>query len=367
MEKILVVCTTDSMIWNFLVPHILDLQQKGFTVECACSETGDFFSKLRNEFSFRMYRMNFKRSPYDFRNFGAYRQLKNLIQKEKYDTVFCHEPVGGLMGRLAGKKCGCRVAYMAHGFHFYEGAPALKRFLYYHAEKFLSKYTDVLITINREDYEAAKSFHAREIYKVDGIGVDTSKFVYAPDPRYLRRELGLSERDFLVLSVGELIPRKNHETVMRALLRLDLKNVHYIVAGDGEGREELKHFIEERGLSERVHLLGFRRDIGTLCNSADLFALPSVHEGLSVALMEAMACGKPVVASRIRGNTDLIDEGMGGYLIETFDVKGYAEAIEKLALNEEKRKAFSSYNRNKVKSFDLRVVRGQLQKILTGQ
>lgn len=361
--KVLVVCTTDSMFTNFLIPHIQNMQRKGYEVECACSVTGEFFSILKNHYGLIMHELNFERSPFSLKNISAFRKLNALVKEKKYDEIFCHEPVGGAMGRLVGHINHCKVVYMAHGFHFYKGAPK-KMLLFYFVERFLAQWTDVLITINKEDYLASLAFKAKKKVLTNGIGVDTSKFIYAPDGRYIRKELGLNDQDTILLSVGELIERKNHEPVIRAIKKLNDKTIHFVLAGEGELQEYLQSVVKRLGIENQIHLLGYRRDINKLCNSADIFIMPSLQEGLSVALMEAMSCGKPVIVSNIRGNVDLIDEGRGGYLVSATDVNAYAVAISKLSKNTALQRTFGKYNIEKVKQFDIHKVIQQIDAII---
>lgn len=364
MKRILIVCTTDSMIWNFLIPHIKEMEKKGYYVECASSITGDFYNKLIEECDIKMNEIPFERSPYNLKNFKAYGKLCQLVRSKNFDTVFCHEPVGGAMGRLVGHRCKCKVIYMAHGFHFFKGAPK-SRIIYYWVEKVLSYYTDVLITINQEDYNAALKFKEKKCYKINGIGVNTSKFCEDDNLKYyLNKEFNLPSDAIKVLSVGELIPRKNHEVVIRAIGKIKNPKVYYFIAGDGELKEELEKLINTLNLGKNVFLLGYRTDIRQLCNSSDIFAMPSVHEGLSVALMEAMGCGKAIVGSKIRGNVDLIEQGKGGYLCPTTDTDMFARAIEKLVMSTSLRKKFGIYNQKVVKKFDIVSVKEQLMQII---
>lgn len=363
MKKILIVCTTDSMIWNFLIPHIQNMESKGYQVECACSITGDFFDLLKNKFGFKMHEVGFERSPFNLKNVSAFRHLNALVKKGGFDTLFCHEPVGGAMSRIVGHINHCKVIYMAHGFHFYKGAPS-KMKLFYWVEKTLARWTDVLVTINQEDYMASLKFAAKQKVLTNGIGVDTTKFLYAPDATYIRKELGLYEDEVVLLSVGELIERKNHEVVIRALNSLKNPKVHYAIAGDGEIKDKLINLVKELNLEANVHFLGYRRDINKLCNSADVFVMPSLQEGLSVALMEAMSCGKPIVASRIRGNVDLIDEGKGGFLVEVKNPDAYSAAFKQLLDNRHLWAMMGKYNMNKVKQFDIKVVKKQIGSLI---
>ena len=364
MKRVLIVCTTDSMIWNFLIPHIKEMERNGYYVECASSITGDFYKNLVKQYNIKMNEVPFERSPYNMKNIKAYIRLCQLIKRKKFDTVFCHEPVGGAIGRLAGHKCKCKIIYMAHGFHFFKGAPK-SRIIYYWVEKILSYYTDVLITINQEDYDAALKFKEKKCYKINGIGVDTSKFCKDDTlQNYLNKKFKLPDDGIKLLSVGELIPRKNHEVIIRALSKINNPKVYYFIAGDGELKTELEALIKTLNLEKNVFLLGYRTDIRQLCNSSDIFVMPSIHEGLSVALMEAMGCGKAIIASRIRGNVDLIDQGKGGYLCNTDDIDMYVKAIDKLVLSSDKRKQFGGYNQKVVEQFDVVPVKRQLIQIL---
>lgn len=364
MKRILIVCTTDSMIWNFLIPHIKEMEKKGYYVECASSITGDFYNNLIKQYGIKMNEIPFERSPYNTKNIKAYRMLCELIKKKKFNIVFCHEPVGGALGRLAGHRCKCKVIYMAHGFHFFNGAPK-SRSIYYFVEKILSYYTDVLITINQEDYIAALKFKEKKCYKINGIGVDTSRFCEDDTlQNYLNNEFNLPKDAIKILSVGELIPRKNHEVIIRAMAQMNNSKVYYFIAGDGELKTKLEKLIKALKLEKNVFLLGYRRDIRQLCNSADIFAMPSIHEGLSVALMEAMGCGKAIVASKIRGNIDLIEQGKGGYLCQVNNVDMYEKAIEKLVISVNRREEFGIYNQKIVKKFDIIPVKEQLMEII---
>ena len=364
MKRVLIVCTTDSMIWNFLIPHIKEMEKNGYYVECASSITGDFYHNLVVQHNIKMNEIPFERSPYNMKNIKAYKMLCQLIKRKEFDTIFCHEPVGGAMGRLAGHKYKCKVVYMAHGFHFFKGAPK-SRIIYYWVEKILSYYTDVLITINQEDYDVALKFKEKKCFKINGIGIDTSKFRKDDTLKnYLNKEFKLPDDSVKLLSVGELIPRKNHEVIIQALAKLDNPKVFYFIAGDGELKSELNNLIKTLNLEKNVFLLGYRTDISQLCNSSDIFVMPSIHEGLSVALMEAMGCLKPVIASRIRGNVDLIEQGKGGYLCNTNEIDMYARAVEKLALSAGKCKQFGEYNQSVVKLFDIGLVKKQLMRIL---
>lgn len=360
-KRILIVCTTDSMIWNFLVPHINYLNGKGYIVECACSRTGFFFEELVDK-GYVLHEIPFERSPLRLRNICAFFMLRRLIRQGNFDIIHCHEPVGGAMGRLTGWLCGKYVMYFAHGFHFFKGAPR-KTILYYIIEKYLSYLTDVLITINQEDYEAARKFHAKRNYLIHGIGIDTTKFIKKVDRNYLKYKFDLVLENIYLLSVGELIHRKNHITVIHSLVTLP-SSVHYLIVGEGALESELVRETRKLGLEERVHFLGFRKDIDRICNAVDIFIFPSLQEGLSVALMEAMASGLPIIASNIRGNNDLVDDCKGGYLVKSTDPTEYSSRISDLIDAPDLMSTFGEYNLKKVKLFDTKMVLNEIGEII---
>lgn len=364
-RKILIVCTTDSMIWSFLIPHIEKLKSDGYSVDCACSKTGFYIDELRERHNLIVHEMNFSRSPIRLNNLSAFLELKNIINREKYELIHCHEPVGAAIGRLAGKATKIKVFYTAHGFHFYKGAPTLNWLVYYPVEKWLAKYTDTLITINKEDYDRAKrKFKAKRVEYIPGVGIDLEKFNIVETDRDLKRsELGLPKDAFVVLSVGELNKNKNHEVVIRAIWKIDNPNIHYIICGQGQLDGHLRNLSKELGIENQVHLLGFRKDIPEICKITDLFAFPSYREGLSVALMEAMANGLPVVCSNIRGNSDLIESGKGGYLVEPADVEGFTKYIKVLIEDSRLRSEFGGFNLKKIENYSIENVLKEMEEI----
>lgn len=302
----------------------------------------------------------FERNPLKPGNIKAYRMLRQIIEKEQFDLIYCHTPVGAMLARLAGisaRKKGTKVIYMAHGFHFYSGAPILNWVLYYPVEKFLSRFTDGLITINKEDYRRAQRFHAGKTVLIPGVGIDLDKFQkQEPTRQKIRDKFGIPEDKIILMSVGELTKRKNHIVVIEALACLKEYDILYVICGDGPLKAQLRAKAEELGVRDRLKLLGFRKDIAELHRAADIFVFPSLQEGLPVAVMEAMASGLPLVASKIRGNEDLISNNQGGYLIKPRDSEQIAKAIERMILNPKKREKMEKHNFEIIKNYGQKTV-----------
>ena len=207
MKRLLLTCT-DLMAIQFLVPHVKFLSQNGFSVELACSDVGGRLDDLHRELDgiAPIHVVRLVRNPFSSGNLNGYDDLKKIINSSRGDVIWTNEPVMGVMTRLAAKKArksGTKVIYMVHGFHFYKGAPKKNWMMYYPVEKYCSRLCDMIITINEEDYQRAKTFHSPRVEKIPGVGVNLECF--APNEairREWREKLGLADDDIELLTVG---------------------------------------------------------------------------------------------------------------------------------------------------------------------
>lgn len=355
-RKVLLVATVVKIHVNvFHIPCLKMFQEQGWETWVCSRNDYDNPKECVIPYCDHYVDIPFERNPLKPGNVKAYKMLREIIEKEQFDLIYCHTPVGAMLARLAGisaRKKGTKIIYMAHGFHFYSGAPLLNWMLYYPAEKFLSRFTDGLITINQEDYRRAQKFHAGKTILIPGVGIDLDKFQKKePTRQEIRNKFGIPKGKIILMSVGELTKRKNHMVVIEALARLKEHDILYVVCGDGPMKARLRARAEELGVRERVKLLGFRKDIAELHKMADIFVFPSLQEGLPVALMEAMASGLSIVATRIRGNEDLIQNNRGGYLVKAQDSKQLAEAISKMIKNPEQRDKMEKRNLEIIKHY----------------
>ena len=362
------VATVPSMIGQFNMNNIHILMDMGYQVDVAADfkdtsvwpmDRIERFKALLQEMNIDFFQIDFSRNPLKLnKHIASFKEVIHLIHKRQYSFIHTHTPIASAIVRLAAKKTGTKVIYTAHGFHFYDGAPLKSWLVYYPVEKFLSRYTDVLITINKEDYKRAKEkFHAKKTEYVPGVGVDTEKFAPRKSGRErIRTELGLKDEDIMLLSVGELNENKNHESVIRAIKGMD---VTYVIAGKGEKRNLLEQIAKECGVDLR--LVGVRTDVSDFYDAADVYVLPSIGEGLNVSLMEAMASGLSCAVSRIRGNTDLIDDE--AVLFDSQNEEQLRESIESAVKNLEE---YSQKNLKKMRGFNLSVVENLVSEIYEG-
>lgn len=380
MKKALVLASVASMIDQFNMPNIRLMKEIGYEVDVAtnflkgstCSdEKIAALKQTLQEMNVRCFQIDFSRNVLNVaENIKAYKQTKKIIDENNYALIHSHSPIGGFLSRIAARnarKSGTKMIYTAHGFHFFKGAPLMNWLIFYPIERISSRWTDVLVTITHEDYQLAqKKMYAKKVVYVPGVGINTA--VFAPKDgdavtnALKREELGISMEDTVMLSVGELNKNKNHEIVLRAMAQLGRRDLHYVIAGRGVLKEHLEQLAKELGVSSQLHLLGFRTDVKELFKMADFFAHPSFREGLSVAVMEAMANGLPVICTEIRGNTDLIEGGKCGYLFKPAEQETAYSALKNI-MNSPDRKSMGLYNLKKAERLDIKAVLDVMRKI----
>jgi len=366
MKKVLFTATVDSHIIHFHIPYLQWFKEQGYEVHVASN--GD--SKI--PFVDEKYNIPFERSPFKLtKNFKAYKQLRKLINNNNYKLIHCHTPVASVLTRLAAKKATkneTKVIYTVHGFHFFKGAPLINWLLYYPIEKWLSKYTDCLITINDEDYElAVNNFKARSVKKVPGVGVDLNKFVpqTLEKKKELRKQYGYSDDDFILIYVAELNHNKHQDLLIKVVdvLKNKIPNIKLLLVGAGKLIEDYKQQVRDLKLEDHIHFLGYRKDVPNLMAIADVAVSASRREGLPVNVMEAMATGLPLVVTDCRGNRDLVVNGKNGFVIALDDVDAFADAIERLYNSQELRTKFGRANLEMIKEYSLENVIKYMEEI----
>jgi glycosyltransferase EpsD len=305
------------------------------------------------------YKISITRTPFNIKNIKAYKDLKNIIMKNNYNIIHCHTPMGGFLGRMVAKniKIKTKVIYTAHGFHFYKGAPIFNWLVYYPIEKYLAKYTDILVTINEEDYRIAKQNYSqcKNINKIDGIGVDLSKFFphTENEKKRLRSELGYYEDDFIITNIAEINRNKNQIMLIKNLPRLikNISNLRILFIGNNNYstiRNKLELFIKKYKIQKYISFLGYRNDVDKLISISDIAFSASIREGLPINIIEAMACGIPIVCSKNRGHNSLIVDGKSGLLfsnasemadniLKIYNSQSFAELLGKNAIEDSKK------------------------------
>ena len=338
-----------------------------------CGQNRKYADKVAcTNFDVTFYDQHVFRSIFALRdNYKAYRNCCNFLKAHPdIEVIHCNTPIGGVIGRLCGWKFRKKVIYTAHGFHFYKGAPLKNWLLFYTAEKMLARMTDVIITINQEDYElASRRFKLRKggkVCYVPGVGIDLGQYENATANREeKRRELGLTDGDIALFSMGDLVSRKNYPLAIKAIAAAANNRLHYFICGDGAERENLKRLAAELNITGQIHFLGYRNDVKELLKAADIFLFTTLQEGLPRSLMEAMASGLPCVVSKIRGNTDLITDGKNGYLCSLNDYTEFSERIILLAKDVVLRERLGKQALLSVQALDIEHIKDEMKNIFT--
>ncbi|PFA34905.1 glycosyltransferase family 1 protein [Bacillus cereus] len=364
--KVALVATVYRHIEAFHIPFIKMLQRKGYEVHVYAHVDSSKGNVASN--GVICHDISIERSPYNLNNVRAYYQLLKSFREEKFVMAHMHTPMGGVLGRLAAKKANVsHTVYTAHGFHFFKGAPLVNWLVYYPMEKFLARYTDFLVTINKEDFKRAQNFKVKkEIEYVPGVGVETSKFHPKACIRERKRaELGINQDDFVILCVAELNENKNQVQLINSVKELSNKyeNIKCLLVGVGEKQEEYKEMVASLKLHNHILFLGFRDDIPELMSAADTVTLLSKREGLPKALLEALSASKPLVVTDVRGNRDLVKDGFNGYVVNVSDIEGTVLAFESLITNSQMKKIFEKRSREMSKEYELEMIKRYMESL----
>ena len=307
-------------------------------------------------------------NPISIGSFKTYRKICNYLKTNKVDLIFCSTPIGGLIGRICGKKYKIqKVIYQAHGFLFFKGGPKLG-FLYKMLEKYLAHYTDALITINKEDYHQALKFKlkndSKNVFLVNGSGANYfGPQLTETEKEALRQKLKIDKCDFVFISIGELNKNKNVINTVKAFKQISIQNnCKLLVCGEGQQEKKIRNFIKKNNLANDVFLLGYRTDVKSLLSISNCYISTSYREGLSRTVGEALASGLPCVVSNKRGLSDWIEADYG-FLVEPNCVKSIAKAMASVIVDK-RPKYYAEYGMKKVDNYSSEVVSKQIDNIL---
>lgn len=382
MKRVLFVTTISGFLPQFEKNDVKLLKQMGCQIHYASNFTNPIYAFDKTELEkneVALHQIDIEKSPAKIKkNIKAIKQLIKIIDENDIDIVHCHNPMGGVTARIAARisKKKPTVVYTAHGFHFYKGAPIINWLLFYTAERFLARYTDIIVTINREDYIRAKKFRLKkngEVYLIHSVGVNKEKFAPRPELRETKRaELGIPADAFHIVTAAELNENKNQKVVIEAVAALKNKskidadkayNIYYTICGKGPNEDKLRELIKAYGLENNVSLLGYRTDMNEILQTADVFAFPSIREGLGVAAIEALMCNVPLIAADNRGTREYASDGNNGIVCRYDAVDEFEEAIELLYGNTAYRKRMADRCRESVKKFTIEEVEKTMAKV----
>ncbi len=345
-KKVLLVANVaKEHVIKFHIPTIRMLADRGWIVDVACAG----LDKI--PYCNHQYTLSYERSGINWKLLKGIKELQKLIDEQNYDLIYCHTTIGGVAGRIASRhahKQGTKVIYLSHGYFFYKGCPVSYWPTFFLTEKILARYTDAIITINEEDYEISKRhFQPCHVYRINGIGVDYDKlFITNPfeERKKCRLEMSIPLDATVLIYLAELHKNKNQELLLQVMQRLieQGKDVFLVLAGFDHSNGRYQQLARSLGIADRTKFLGWRQDIGRLYAMADICTASSIREGFGLNLVEAMACGVPVVATRNRGHSSIIRDGENGFLVPIGAIDEFASRVSMLISDAELRRKFVS-------------------------
>jgi len=361
VAKILYAASVPIHLRNFHMPYIARLAARGDRVWTLCA--GGFTCPGVSE----TVDMPLRKSMFSPGNFLAALRLRSLLKRERFDLICVHTSLAAFFVRLAILLAGkgeTRVVNVVHGYLFDDETSFLKRKLLLSAERLLRRVTDRVVVMNRTDERIAREERlAPEVLFIPGMGVDFSRFREG-DREKLRGALGLGEESILLLCPAEFSRRKNQRFLIRAMASLPKR---FFLALPGEGRDLpfCRRLAKKLGVEDRIFFPGQIRELGDWAAAADVCVSASRYEGLPFNVMEGMFASRCVVASRVKGHTDLITEGAGGFLYRWGDEEEYRDCVSTLAAAPELRRTMGEKNRRKALTYALEQVEERVLAAMT--
>lgn len=363
IKKVLVVTTVQITVEAFLIPHIKSLEKKGYEVWIATNTNEIIPEELKKN---KWINISFSRNPFCKDSFKAIKEMRDLLRNNKFEMIQFHTPVAAFLGRYAAmKEKQKNIIYIAHGFHFFKGAPLKNWILYCFMEKLAMNWTDKIIVMNEEDYKRAKKLSGdrTKVYKIDGIGLDLEKYKNGNGER-IKKEIKIQSNEFVITIIGELNKNKNHIQLINAVSLLKnegFENIRIIFVGIGIEEKKLRDKAKKNKI--KIDFLGFRSDIKDIIAVSDIICSMSYREGLPRNIMEGMAQGKPIIATNIRGNKDIIKNEKNGYLVPVNNYKETANKIKRLMLDEKILDQILINNVENVKKFEIKKIIRDMENI----
>lgn len=344
-SRILLIATTSSMIGNFNIDNIKILQDLGAKVFVGTNfnAPGSITVKKSTELKNKLHLMGVKCYQIDFErrtgslknNLRIVKQIRNIILHERITGLHVQSPLGGVLGRVAAHGLNVKVLYTAHGFQFFHGGLKKDWVLFYPVERFLAHWCDAIITINTDDFKLAQKFKTQVFY-IPGVGTKVNEVINVSEKskqklrENTRKKLNIGTNDFLIISVGELTKRKNHQLMIKALAKINNPKIKYVIAGVGQEKKHLEKLIADLGLKKQVKLVGLLNKVklNALYYAADLNIFISRREGLGYGGLDGISRGLYIIGNGNTGMKDyIVNDKIGRLVYNPDDVDGLVKIV----------------------------------------
>lgn len=315
-KKVLITANTDRHILLCHMPYIKWFNKNKWDVYVATNTDKEIVGAKKIN-------LNMTRNPFSIKNCKAVWKLTKNLKQNKYKLIHTHTPVGSVVTRLAHKfsRTNAKLIYTCHGFHFYKGCPFYYWMIFYPIERYLMKYTDLLLVMNKEDYNFTKKhFKNVKVKYINGVGFNKERISEKTAQAEIEntyKKYGLNKEDFIVIYIAEYSKRKRQIQLIEELAKTDIKNqnIKILLIGDDILNGEVQREIEKRGLENAIKTIEFTDQINKFLDVANVVISASRQEGLPLNILEAIYKKKIIIATDCRGNRDLICEGKNGFLV----------------------------------------------------
>jgi glycosyltransferase involved in cell wall biosynthesis len=273
-----------------------------------------------------------------------WKEVRKFISEQQVDLIHAHGTRANSNVLWAAKSLGIPVIYTVHGWSFHPDQRSIVRKIRILGERYLTGRSDVNISVSASNQQTGKENLGRFSSVVINNGIDLQKFDPTRSYKDIRSQLGIAASDLLVLFIARFTSHKQPLALIKAFAQAaaQLPHLHLLLVGDGDQKEEAVRLIDQLQLKDRITLEKFRQDVPDVLAAADIFVLPSLWEGLPIGLLEAMAMGKTIIASRVDGTKEIIEHSVNGWLVDTEDlVNQLRDALVQLAGDPATRKRFS--------------------------
>lgn len=352
---LLFVASTQSHIRTFHLPYLRAFYEDGWVIHGAWGGADGSIPYVD-----KVLPLPFEKKMSAPGNFRAARMLRKAVMAEQYDAIIVHTSLAAFFTRLAvlGMKRRPTVINMAHGYLFDDRTSPLKRKVLLAAEKLTAPVTDLLLTMNQWDYETARRYDlGKAVVNIPGIGVDFARLEdqQTGDGTALRQALGIAPDAFVLIYPAEFSARKSQDVLLRAMTALP-DHVVLVLPGSGALMDQCKALAQSLDIDGRVVFPGYVTEMGAWYEMADAAISSSRSEGLPFNIMEAMYSGLPVIASSVKGHTDLIVDGESGLLYPYGDWEACAAQVRRLLDGPVFARSLSRHAREEVARYSLEQV-----------
>ncbi len=341
-----------SGVQKAMVDLITRLNRKDFEITVICKEEGELTDILK-KWEIRFITVpSLVRQVNPVKDFKALNAITHILNEKKPDIVHTHSSKSGVIGRIAASRAGIPVVFHTiHGFSFHEFSSLTAKTVYMPIERFASKFTDLHISVNQYDMDFAVEHNIIRKDKIINVynGIDLEENTRIPNLSGFKESLHIPADALVITQVGRLWRQKAPEVFVQTAIKIlkQRQDVYFLLVGDGELRSKVERMIIASHNEENIRLLGWRSDVDKILSVSDVFMLTSLWEGLSIAILEAMARQLPVITSDIKGNRELVIENETGFLCRPNSPTAFYEKLSGLLDNREQRRrlGLSGYER----------------------